>query len=79
MDNGLFLMTESVTKFSLFGRKGDGFMTNLEKKEYLTAVKVARDLFWKIYKDSDTDYIGELLKDMSDEELAVLDLVRKGE
>ena len=54
-------------------------MTNAEKKEYLTAVKVARDLFWKIYKDSDMDYIGELLKDMSDEELAVLDLVKKGD
>ena len=76
MDNGLFLMTESVTKFNLFGRKGDDFMTNVEKKKYLTAVKVARDLFWKIYKDSDTDFIGELLKDMSDEELVVLDLVR---
>ena len=72
-------MTESVTKFSLFGRKGDGFMTNLEKKEYLTAVKVARDLFWKVAKNSDIDFIGELIKDMSDEELEVLDLKREGE
>lgn len=72
-------MTESVTKFSLFGRKGDGFMTNVEKKQYLTAVKVARDLFWKIAKNSDIDFIGELIKDMSDEELEVLDLKREGE
>lgn len=72
-------MTESVTKFSLFGRKGDGFMTNVEKKQYLTAVKVARDLFWKVAKDSDIDFIGELIKDMSDEELEVLDLKREGE
>ena len=54
-------------------------MTSIEKIKYLTAIKVARDLFWKIYKDSDMDYIGELLKDMSDEELAVLDLVKKGD
>ena len=79
MENGLYPMTESVTKFSLLSKKGDGFMTNLEKKEYLTAVKVARDLFWKVAKDSDIDFIGELIKNMSDEELAVLDLVRKGE
>ena len=54
-------------------------MTNLEKKEYLTAVKVARDLFWRVIKDSDIDFIGELIKDMSDEELEVLDLKKEGE
>lgn len=54
-------------------------MTNAEKKQYLTAVKVARDLFWRVAKDSDIDFIGELIKDMSDEELEVLDLKREGE
>lgn len=54
-------------------------MTSIEKIQYLTAVKVARDLFWRIVKDSDIDFIGELIKDMSDEELEVLDLKREGE
>lgn len=47
-----------------------------ERKQYLIAVKVARDLFWKLVVNSDVDFIGELVKDMTDEELAVLDLVR---
>ena len=47
------------------------------EKELLLAKKVARDLFWKIFKDADVDYIGELVKDMTDEELAILDLQRE--
>lgn len=47
-----------------------------ERKQYLMAVKVARDLFWKLVANSDIDFIREFVKDMTDEELAVLDLVR---
>lgn len=49
-----------------------------ERKQYLIAVKVARDLFWKVVVNSDVDFIGELIKDMSDEELEVLDLKKEG-
>jgi hypothetical protein len=47
-----------------------------EKRKRLIATKVARDLFWKMVANSDLDFIGELLKGFSDEELKVLDLVK---